>query len=1335
MTSSPQDSSHRSIGPNSLLDLEIPGAVGPLPEPPAEPGKTLWGINHGAALDNFPQNGLQLYIPAWSAMGQGDSVVVLLDNKVVTTEFIEAAEVGLRVTAFIESERLTSGNHTLQYRVTRLSQSAEISAGTDVLVKLDRPGGQDQNGEAPGHSALKLTLPQQIINDGVDDTDAEAGVPVTIEPYPYMAAGDDIKLSWGGEFVHHKVTAGEVDQSVEITVDKAVILAGGDSGANGLAVTFEVYDMVDNRSEDWAAEIRIVVDTGNSRLGSPFVKEALSNVLDLDTLAGGPVTVQIVAATTRAMLEQLSQSLTPEQAARLQASMGKETFSRLGALRADFVMGDKILVKLTGTTAEGDPVSYEAAEITIDRLPHVFEAEIPNAVVRQLAQTQAVFSYRLIHLDSTESKSRGAFISVVGEAVRMAAPVALDAAQGAIDPALPSTVVQIPWDDSMAAGDQLILKWVGTRPDLTIYDPELNPHNITSREATAKAPINFTVPGTHLKAIEGGTLGLYFILAKDVDGTIVNRESARATLLKVGEARAELPAPVVAGVVNEAIDPAYGATTLTVRIYPDMAIGDDVHYLWRGSVNGDVEDSLKITSFTLNKPVVFDLYPDDISANDGGTVEASYWVIRASGRRSDSEVMGFTVGAGQQPLLVAPSVPGSEDGILEIEEVPSGAQIVVPHWEGMESGDVVTINWKDDKGTPAYTANKNITGAAVGKDVSFSVTLAEVRKSVDGNVTVSYTVIPMQGDEKPSLLLTFSVQGSTALPLSAPSIVEAVGSKLDPNNVLNGAHVTIGIGAQLAVRDEVTLTWMGQSGNSSVSFVQQATAAGVMTFDVAYATVAANAGYSVTLNYTVKRASGATEGPSPDAVYDVKIDIGAGKLNIMGARFNRASYRASATPRRISAFNATTGAALSPQWQYEGDGASWTQGTSFRDKHPDRVLRIRTSDDMAALNPNNVVGSGDSVTNQGALVAHLDTGDVIGWGNAAYGAQIPSSIIAMDDIVEVSCTRSAYAARRLNGYVVVWGNAAEGGSLAVPKPGTSAADFIHIASNSVAFAGIKTAGNLVAWGLAGAGGTVPAEISALTDISQIVGGRLAFAAIRNNGQVVAWGVATEGGTVPDDIASLTDIIEVSGNSAAFAAMRSNGRVVAWGTAANGGTVPPVIAALTNIAELGCSTTFAFSLITKNGQVRAWGDATYGGVVPEDIKSLTDIIEVSSTWLAFAARRGNGHVVAWGLATHGGIIPQDIASLDDIVQVVGSGMAFAALRRNGTVVAWGDAKLGGDTSTVVTELRDVQAVYANSQCFVALTSDGRVVTWPSTSGGGDSSAIQSLVRGKLSYQAT
>ncbi|SEJ39932.1 hypothetical protein [Pseudomonas sp. NFR16] len=1338
MAASPLDPHLNTAHPNALIDLEIPGSTGALPIPPAAAGETLLGINHGAAMDNFPEQGLQLYLPFWSQMSEGDSVEVWLDGAVVSTEVIEAAEVNQRVTAFIRATRLQPGPHTVKYVVKRFGQAAETSSETRIWVKLTRPGGQDQDGDTPGHSALKLTLPQDVINNGVDADTAEAGVPVTIEPYPDMQQGDRVMLSWGGRFVEHTVTVDEVDSAIDITVEKAVILEAGDSGANGLAVTYEVYDVVENRSEDWAAETRIVVDTGSSRLDPPIVDEATDNVLDLDDLGNNPVTIQVVVMSRLQFLAQLSALLGTRVTAQLAASMGKQALASLVPLKADFVVGDQIFVTLTGTTEDGDSVQYAAGPVTIDRIGHVFEIPVPNSQIRRLAKTQAVFAYDLKDAGgSLKASSKRAFVNVIGETERMAAPVALDAQQGALDPELPQTTVRIPWDDSMAAGNVITLKWIGTRPDLGVTDPDFDPHTINSREAENKTPIDFTVLGTHLKQIEGGTLQLYFILARDDNGTIVTRESARSATLDVGARRAELPAPVVAGVVNGALDPALDGTTLTVPVYAEMAAGDEVFMLWQGSLGGEVENSIRINTITVNKPVIFNIYPEDISTNDGGTVEASYQVQRVSGRTSKSDINPFTVGAAQPSQPVAPSVPGSENGILELTEVASGAKVLIAPWKGMTSGDSVTMTWQDDLGTPAYTASENITGNAAGEEVSFNVALDEVRKSLGGEVTVSYVVTPLQGSVAPSLPLRFAVQDSPAVRLPAPFIVEAVGSTLDPGSVLNGAHVRIDAGARLVVGDEVTLTWAGQSGAGSVSPTQTASVAGAMVFDIAYATVIANDGKSVTLSYTVKRSDLTVEGPSPAAVYDVKSGLGAGKLNVMGARFNRSHYRSSAVPRRISAFDATTGNAISAQWQYEGDGASWNQAKTWRDTRPDLVLRVQTSDDTLALSPANVIGSGNdtTVTGNAALVAHRDSHDVIGWGNAAFGAQIPSTIITMDDIVEVSCTRSAYAARRANGYVVVWGNAAEGGSLAVPPPGVSSANFVAVSSNSVAFAGIKTTGSVVAWGTAASGGTVPVDIAALTDISLVAGAGTAFAAIRRTGQVVAWGAAAAGGVVPDDIAGLTDIVEVSGNFTAFAAMRGNGRVVAWGTAANGGTVPTNIAALTDIAELGSSTARAFSLIRTTGQVMTWGDAAYGGTVPEDIGSLTDIIEVSATWQAFAARRGNGHVVAWGPATHGGTVPQDIATLNDIVEVVGNAKAFAALRRNGTVVAWGDATVGGDTTAVVAELTKVQAVYANSQSFVALTSDGRVVTWGNAVGGGDSSAVQNLLLGKVSYLAT
>jgi hypothetical protein len=661
MAASPLDPPLKTAHPNALIDLEIPGSTGALPIPPAAVGETLLGINHGAAMDNFPEQGLQLYLPFWSQMSEGDSVKVLLDDAVVSTEVIEATEVGQRVTTFISAARLEPGPHTVKYVVSRVGQAAETSSETRIWVKLTRPGGQDQDGDTPGHSALKLTLPQDVINNGVDADTAEAGVPVTIEPYPDMQEGDRVTVSWGGRFVEHTVTVAEVDTTIDITVEKAIILEAGDSGANGLAVTYEVYDVVENRSEDWAAEIRVVVDTGNSRLSAPIVAEAVNNVLDLDKLGVNPVTVQVIAMSLKQSVEQLTAKLSGDQLKRLKSSMGKQTLESVVALKADFTLGDKIAVTLEGVTEAGEEVSYQAPEVIVDDLPAIYAITVPNAQIRKLAKTQAVFSYELNDAAGTlKAASKRAFINVIGEIVRMAAPVAMDAQQGALDPELPQTTVQIPWDDNMAAGDQITLKWIGTRPDQTIYDPALAPHLISSGEANSELPLFLTIAGTHLKAIDGGTLELYFLLEKDVNGTIDKRESARTSALNVGEARPELPAPAIYDVIDGTMDPGLAGTTMWVLNYTGKAIGDVVHALWKGSQSGEFNNSAPVNSFSLTNPIDFTIASTLIAPNDGGTVQASYWVIRAAnGHRSDSQLLTFSVG--KPVVLDPPAITGLTD--------------------------------------------------------------------------------------------------------------------------------------------------------------------------------------------------------------------------------------------------------------------------------------------------------------------------------------------------------------------------------------------------------------------------------------------------------------------------------------------------------------------------------------------------------------------------------------------------------------------------------------------------------------------------------------------------
>ncbi|MFJ4197104.1 hypothetical protein ACIP0B_23805, partial [Pseudomonas sp. NPDC089534] len=298
----------RTVAPLALREPEIPGRT----EPQLPDGS--WGINCAAAKDNFPDKGMKVHVLEWSGMQVGDSVVIDFDNgKVDQHTITQASEVGQRVTLWVPPGRITSGAHTLSYTVTRLSQAPEpFSPPVRLYVKLELPGGQDLDPEEGAHSELYQYIDPELVAGGIDKDAAAQGVDIVIKAkpgrpakpvYPNMAVGDVVTLSWGGVLVRSApVTQAQVDDPANnpltVHVSPAAILEAGDSGPEGLAVTFTLHDLVNNAAEDWCRETRLVVDTGSSRLEAPIVKQANGNVLDLDTLGDEDLDLQVWADAT-----------------------------------------------------------------------------------------------------------------------------------------------------------------------------------------------------------------------------------------------------------------------------------------------------------------------------------------------------------------------------------------------------------------------------------------------------------------------------------------------------------------------------------------------------------------------------------------------------------------------------------------------------------------------------------------------------------------------------------------------------------------------------------------------------------------------------------------------------------------------------------------------------------------------------------------------------------------------------------------------------------------------------------------------------------------------------
>lgn len=727
-----------------ILDqLDIPGKTGPVSESPK-----VWGINIAAALGNFPRQGLLCRAGPWTSMGIGDQIKVFWNKDVeVLQKTVGPADVNTTLQMFVPSARIPEGRAVGYYSVKRLGQTWETSEDLQVLVKLTRPGGHDDNND-PGHSKLIMHLPQDILDGGIDKDNVAAGVPVAIESYPDIAAGDVIQVSWGGVFVlSAPLTQDQADGKVPLVVhvSEAVIREAGDSDGVGLSVAFEVYDKVDNRSEDWSAAQRVVVAIDASRLEAPILKEAQSNVLDIDQLGDAPGTAQVWVTTG-----------------------------------GSFQPGDTPIIRVKGTPVEGLPIDVEFTGEPLTSVPTTAEIPIANAVLRQMAKSQIALSYRLKKASGApDMPSKSQFISAIGAIKRLAAPKALDAVNGALDPTLKQVRIEIQFDASFADGQAIKLFWLGTRPELTPYLPELPLYPLTAGDISAGKPLLIPIDGAHLTPINGGKLELYYqLLIEDaalgamnhVNATHAIRESIHADILQVGEPRLELPEPVVAGVIDGALPGDTAGTTLTVN-YLNTVKNDEVIYEWIGSKTGTKTDGITLSSLTEGKPVPFRIDAEFISGNNGGTVLAKYLIKRAAGGTSYSNALEFRVGA----ELVAPVITSVKDPYGK--EVPNDTTV---------TNDSVTLT-----GTATAGLEVEIFDGATLKGTA-TVNASGVWTRGIGGLAVgphSLTVKGVYGSNPVSAARTFTV--ANALVPAITSVKDSKGIDIPQNGTTVDTTVTL----------------------------------------------------------------------------------------------------------------------------------------------------------------------------------------------------------------------------------------------------------------------------------------------------------------------------------------------------------------------------------------------------------------------------------------------------------------------------------------------------------------------------------------------------------------
>jgi len=551
-------------------------------------------------------------------------------------------------------------------------------------------------------------------------------------------------------------------------------------------VAFEVYDVVDNQSDDWSAEVRVVVDTGSSRLIAPFIKEVHDMKLDMDELGDADLTFQIVALT------------------------------------ADFASGDQIEMRLSGTTVNGDKVDKPYLPELISNAPSIVEFTRPSADVRALiGGVHTAFSYRLIKADGSPDLFSKTFSPrVIGLSTLLAAPIALDEIAGTLDPDLPRTQVDIPWNDIMVPGNVIMLVWEGMTASGTPYVPDLPLHPISDDEDGKTLEIS--VEGEHLKAIENGTLDLcYWLLSDAITRAAVGHKSLYAEQLRLGQPQVELPEPVVEGENGGVLDPADVPTTgtrLIVRQYDGQIEEDVVHILWWGSVTGRYRNQLKLNSITDKIDVPFTIRKALVDDNRNGTVRAMYWVKRANGRTSASAVLLMSIGAALD--LSAPSVKQATGNAPSQQLNPVSAKdeltVVIPEY-GINPGDEVSVTWAGTAGEGSYVTPAQELPTSREIDIPVEV----IAYNLGRPVTVSYTVTRNGNESPPSAPLNLAVLDIPANELepSQPRILEAAnngeGPELNVINLTGDATVRIDSWPLIAQGQRIWLRLVGTKDDGS----------------------------------------------------------------------------------------------------------------------------------------------------------------------------------------------------------------------------------------------------------------------------------------------------------------------------------------------------------------------------------------------------------------------------------------------------------------------------------------------------------------------------------------
>lgn len=312
--------------------------------------------------------------------------------------------------------------------------------------------------------------------------------------------------------------------------------------------------------------------------------------------------------------------------------------------------------------------------------------------------------------------------------------VTIDSLEGTVlDPSLGKVVVRIAPYPGMACGDQLLLSWEGLDIEGFAYQHEMVRH---VSAAQVGRDVIFVIKGLHIAALDGGSLQIHWKLRS------AGAEPALSSpvQLSVGDARSQLLAPIVEGLIGGTLDPARvpEGTLVVLQPYARMAAGDRITLQWGAdALPATFSDCLKVEAFAVAEVLSFWVDGAHIAEHLGGEVMVRYRVEQVDGTVRESEAARILVTPFLRGELDAPDVLESEDGVLLKEDSIDGVTIVMGNAQTQE-GELVYL--KCDGDLFNHRDDREITRESAGKPLIFIVPHRFWREHHGTTVRVSYTV-------------------------------------------------------------------------------------------------------------------------------------------------------------------------------------------------------------------------------------------------------------------------------------------------------------------------------------------------------------------------------------------------------------------------------------------------------------------------------------------------------------------------------------------------------------------------------------------------------------------